>query len=237
LVEGAMDSSPMRLEANARRAFQGSILLGMGFTFDDSAAAKGESEPLSEMKRLIATEPRNAKRIKPYIGGEEVNNSPTHAHHRFAIDFFDFPLRRDPSFKSWFEWSEKRMREGLREGTVPVDYPDEVAGDWPDLLEIVERRVKPDRVKQDRKALRQRWWQYHSISAATRKILNNCVARYFSAPKTDIPVSFVEDCRNCQTSTATPAEPGDLPWGLDACTSRDGRSSYAIPICPACAMI
>ena len=26
---------------------------------------------------------------------------------------------------------------------VPIDYPDPVAADWPDLLEIVERHVKP----------------------------------------------------------------------------------------------
>jgi hypothetical protein len=31
-------------------------------------------------------------------------------------------------------------------------------------------------------------------------------------------VSSMDDCRNCQTSTATPAEPGDLSWRL-ACRS------------------
>jgi hypothetical protein len=25
----------------------------------------------------------------------------------------------------------------------------------------------------------------------------------------------MDDCRNCQTSTATPAEPGDLSWRLE----------------------
>ena len=29
------------------------------------------------------------------IGGEEVNNSPTHAHHRYVINFADFPFERD----------------------------------------------------------------------------------------------------------------------------------------------
>src|SRR6202521_6148413 len=28
------------------------------------------------------------------------------------------------------------------------------------------------------------------------------------------PASSVDDCRKSQTSAATPAEPGDLPWGL-----------------------
>src|SRR5262249_37911793 len=40
------------------------------------------------------------------------------------------------------------------------DYIDEVAEDWPDLLEIVRRLVKPERDKQKRQALRERWWQY-----------------------------------------------------------------------------
>ena len=47
------------------------------------------------MKQLIAKDPRNAERIFPYIGGEEVNDSPTHAHQRYVIYFADFPLRRD----------------------------------------------------------------------------------------------------------------------------------------------
>jgi len=32
-------------------------------------------------------EPRNAERVFPYIGGEEINSSPTHAHHRYVINF------------------------------------------------------------------------------------------------------------------------------------------------------
>ena len=36
LVEGDLDTSPVALAANAGKAFQGSIVLGMGFTFDDS---------------------------------------------------------------------------------------------------------------------------------------------------------------------------------------------------------
>jgi hypothetical protein len=56
----------------------------MGFTFDDAAAAKGEAENLATMRALIAKNPENAKRIFPYIGGEEVNTDPRHAHHRYA---------------------------------------------------------------------------------------------------------------------------------------------------------
>ena len=86
-------ADPVRLEANAGKSFQGSIVLGMGFTFDDTDK-KGVASPLSEMHRLIEADPHNRKAIFPYIGGEEVNTSPTHAHHRYVINFRDYPLRR-----------------------------------------------------------------------------------------------------------------------------------------------
>ena len=60
----------------------------MGFTFDDTDSS-GVATPLAEMRRLIAKDPSNAERIFPYIGGEEVNTSPAHAHHRYVINFGD----------------------------------------------------------------------------------------------------------------------------------------------------
>lgn len=160
LVPGHFDDSPHTLTENAGRAFQGSILLGMGFTFDDRAAEKGEAEGLAEMERLIAKDPRNATRIKPYLGGEEVNTSPTHAHHRYAIDFEDFPLRRDNESPLWAEMTTRERTEALRTGIVPGDYPGPVAADWPDLLEIVERLVKPQRLKQSDAGGQAYWWRY-----------------------------------------------------------------------------
>ena len=85
--------------------------------------------PLSEMRQLIEADPRNQEVIFPYIGGEEVNTNPTHAHHRYVINFFDR--------------SEAECRRK-----------------WPDLMSIVERNVCPERKVQNRKALRERWWQY-----------------------------------------------------------------------------
>ena len=84
----------------------------MGFTFDDTDT-KGVASPIAEMHRLIAKDPSNAERIFPYIGGEEVNDSPTHAHHRYVINFG--------------EMTEEEARR------------------WPDLMRIVEERVKPAR--------------------------------------------------------------------------------------------
>ncbi|MEQ1688625.1 MAG: DNA methyltransferase, partial [Sphingopyxis sp.] len=160
LVEGDLDGSPSTLEENAGKSFQGSILLGMGFTFDDVHAAKGNASTLAEMDRLITKEPRNAEIIKPFLGWAEVSNSPMHAYHRHAVDFGDRPLERLESGTRWSDLTDDLRRQQLRDGVVAPDYPGEVARDWPDLIEIVERLVKPDRDKQTRDALRDRWWQY-----------------------------------------------------------------------------
>jgi hypothetical protein len=39
------------------------------------------------MRRIIAKDPANTQRIAPYIGGEELNSSPTQSPHRFVINF------------------------------------------------------------------------------------------------------------------------------------------------------
>lgn len=166
LVEGELDVSPEPLAANSGKAFQGSIVLGMGFTFDDAAAAKGEAESLATMQALIKKDPRNAERIFPYIGGEEVNTSPTHAHCRHIVDFADLPLRRQASEKSWSAMSSDERREALRSCVVPDDYPEATASDYPGLLEIIERRVKVARLKLSDspvdKARKKYWWRFAS---------------------------------------------------------------------------
>jgi len=150
---------PAPLKTNEQKSFIGSYLLGMGFTFDDTDK-KGVATGLTEMQRLIAKDSRNEERIFPYIGGEEVNDSPTHNHHRYVINFEDFPLRRDDLSTSWAT-AEKEQREAwLRSGVVPLDYPYPVAEDWPDLLDIVERKVKPERDDDNREARRRYWWKY-----------------------------------------------------------------------------
>ncbi len=160
LAEGSTHEDPARLTENEDQSFQGSIVLGMGFTFDDTDK-KGVASTLAEMQRMIDLSPKNKVAIFPYIGGEELNSSPTHAHHRYVINFWDYPLRRDQELKdSWFEASEEQQQKWRREGVVPYDYPNPVAADWPELLEIVGDKVLPDRRGQNRKAIRERWWHY-----------------------------------------------------------------------------
>jgi hypothetical protein len=103
-------------------------VLGMGFTFDDTDA-KGVATPLAEMRRLVEKDPRNQEVIFPYIGGEEVNTSPTHAHHRYVINFG--------------ERSEEECRRR-----------------WPDLIAIVEAKVKLERMAQNDRGAKKLWWQF-----------------------------------------------------------------------------
>ena len=126
---------PAKLKANEGKSFQGSIVLGMGFTFDDTDT-KGVANPIAVMHRLIEKDPRNAERIFPYIGGEEVNDSPTHAHHRYVINFG--------------EMSEEEARR------------------WPDLMRIVEERVKPNRMKDNRESIQAR---LVAVRRETRRLL------------------------------------------------------------------
>ncbi len=165
LFDQGGDEDPKRLEANASRSFVGSYVLGMGFTFDDTDK-KGIASPIADMDRLIAKDPRNREIIFPYLGGSEVNRSPTHAHHRYVISFRDWPLRRQNLGETWSGADKRQRKAWLRTGIVPLDYPDPVAADYPDLLSIVERTVKPARVHLTTNAIGRKraqfWWRYGS---------------------------------------------------------------------------
>ncbi|PRP95232.1 Eco57I restriction-modification methylase domain-containing protein [Enhygromyxa salina] len=69
-------ADPVTLAANAELAFIGTYVLGRGFVLTPA-----------QRDQLIAQDPRNAARIRPYIGGEQLNTSPTQAVNRYAIDF------------------------------------------------------------------------------------------------------------------------------------------------------
>jgi len=149
---------PARLADNAGRSFQGSIVLGMGFTFDDTDA-KGVSSPLAEMRRLIEEDPRNGKIIFPYIGGDEVLNSPIHAHHRYVINF------------------DTRSEQDCR-------------ACWPELMTIVEDKVKPERLAQKDAGAKERWWQFIRPRPELHAAIAN-LERVLVVPRTSKHVTFV----------------------------------------------
>ncbi len=151
LLRAGSDDDPKSLPENANKSFQGSIILGMGFTFDDTSK-NGVANPIALMYELIRKDPRNAERILPYIGGEEVNDSPAHAHHRNVINFG--------------QMSEEEARQ------------------WPDLMAIIEAKVKPERLENNREGYRKNWWQYaekrrelyEAIRGLDRVLVVNCGA-------------------------------------------------------------
>lgn len=125
---------PERLLRNQDLSFQGSILLGMGFTL----APKERDE-------LVTRDPRNAERIFPYLGGDEVNSSPTQDFHRYAINFGQKSLRearawpdllkvleqrvaperaqkKSKAVASWPWWQHWRSREDLYEALLPLQH-------------------------------------------------------------------------------------------------------------------
>ena len=131
LFHSGDNDDPVRLANNSSKSYQGTIVLGMGFTFDDTDK-KGIASPLAAMERSKLDNPDNLLVIAPYIGGNEVNTSPTHSHHRYVINFGEFS----------HELCSRR---------------------WPDLMKIVEERVKPEReTKNPDKYPRMvnEWWKY-----------------------------------------------------------------------------
>lgn len=125
------NDNPSILKANESKSFIGSYVQGMGFTFDDTDK-KGVASRIQDMNLLIEKNPKNAERIFPYIGGEELLDSPTQQNHRFVINFADFS--------------------------------EEQAWQYPDLMTIIQQRVRPERDKQkdnpDGRRLKQYWWQW-----------------------------------------------------------------------------
>lgn len=112
-----------RLAANAGKSFQGSIVLGMGFTMSPA-----------EARALIAKDPRNADVLFPYLGGEDLNQSPTQTAARWVFNFFD--------------WTEERARQ----------YPDCFAIVEAKVKPERQKLAKKDYATAKRRA--QYWWQY-----------------------------------------------------------------------------
>lgn len=179
---------PAKLHANDGMASEGTKIYGAGFTFDDTDR-EGTASPVREMHRVIEKDPRNADRIFPYLGGEEVNERPDHSHHRYVIDFEDFPLRRENMGESWSLADDRRKETWLRSGIVPLDYPNPVAMDWPDLVEIVENRVRPSR-QPDMSAP---WWRFErrraKLYAALKQLNETLVVNCGATPH--LAVTFV----------------------------------------------
>jgi len=175
LFHAGGNSDPLPLAANSGKSFQGSNVLGLGFTFDDSDTT-GIASSLKAMRELLVKSPRSGERIFPYVGGKEINESPTNARSRFVINFEDWPRERADIGLTWQGASEQLKRELLSNGVVPVDFPGPVAADYPALLEILEQRVKPERQKlgdnPDAARRKRRWWLWGRYTPSLQRVLD-----------------------------------------------------------------
>ena len=107
LFHSGRNENPKVLQVNANKSFQGSIVLGMGFTFDNYSP---NATPIAEMHRLIEKNPQNAERVFPYIGGEEVNSSPTHVHHRYVINFGEMNKTEASQYSDLIKIVEEKVK-------------------------------------------------------------------------------------------------------------------------------
>jgi hypothetical protein len=107
---GRVSGNPFRLKANEGIAFQGSIVLGMGFTMSPEDA-----------KRLIEKDPRNREVLFPYINGEDLNQRPDCSAKRWVINFRDWSLERAEEYTDCIE-IVRRMVKPERENNNRANY-------------------------------------------------------------------------------------------------------------------
>ncbi len=133
---GKAIGNPEKLVANQNKSFQGSNVLGLGFTMS-----------LEEAQILIEKDIRNKDVLFPYLNGDDLNSSPDQSPSRWVINFFDWPLGVEHD-------NPKNLKVRL------------YASDYPDCLAIVRQKVKPERdklgLKSDAsaKGYAKYWWLY-----------------------------------------------------------------------------
>lgn len=71
--------NPYKLQKNANKSFQGSIVLGQGFILEPE-----------EAQRLIDLDPKNKEVLFPYLNGQDLNNEVDQSSTRWVINFFDW---------------------------------------------------------------------------------------------------------------------------------------------------
>ena len=91
--------SPKRLKANEDIAYQGSIVLGMGFVLSPD-----------EARWMLDADPKNAEVIFPYINGDDLNSDPEQRPSRWVINFWDWPEDRAREYEVPWQWIEERVK-------------------------------------------------------------------------------------------------------------------------------
>ena len=158
-LSAQQDWTPKMLTNNIGGAYIGCVPYNRGFILSES-----------EAHNLILNDSNNAKVIVPYLIGEDMNRSWSLKPSNWVINMLDWPLERSEGI-SWISCDSTTREKQLRSGKVSFDYPFPVAKDFPDVLKILEERVKPERDNHPEKLARERWWcfqrsrpeLYHSL--------------------------------------------------------------------------
>jgi len=132
------EMNPSPLVSMSDTCFVGYNLYGEGFLFSDQIPA-GESGSMAEALELIAREPNLNEVIKPYIGGQEISNSPTQSGYRMAINFRDMTKNEAMQYQEAFRIVEERVKPER----------DRISGDY----SVAESR-------------KQNWWLYGTYTPA-----------------------------------------------------------------------
>lgn len=103
--------SPQRLKTNEGIAFQGSIVLGMGFVLTPD-----------EAQRMLDADPRNRDVLFPYLNGENLNSDPEQRPSRWVINFWDWPEERANTYRLPYEWIRKRVYQERLEKSKEKSY-------------------------------------------------------------------------------------------------------------------
>ncbi|WP_202870028.1 Eco57I restriction-modification methylase domain-containing protein [Kribbella caucasensis] len=91
--------TPRRLVANSGRSFQGSIILGLGFTLEPD-----------EARQLIEQDPRNDKVLFQYLNGQDLNSRPDCSASRWVINFREWSEDEARTYPRCFERVQRLVK-------------------------------------------------------------------------------------------------------------------------------
>jgi len=185
-LTGVSEVEPYRLSQSSHLMFRGVDFGCDGFMLNNK-----------QRSQLCEKDSSNCEVIFPLLNGSLLNSNYRQDTDRYIINFFNWPLQRTKK-SEWDALSTSEKEKFISLGNVAPDYSEKVATDYPDCLNILSGKVKPERTrwKKDRmnndiigeyalrKPLPQKWWIYAEKRPGLNLKLKNkmhCIVTAFSA--------------------------------------------------------